>query len=67
MLFRSASTLGESGAVYIIVILVYFTINFILGFAAQGLERVVNRRAGRGGTGAAQKGSVPLWAFGGRR
>jgi polar amino acid transport system permease protein len=59
------STLGESGAVYIIVILIYFSINFLLGQAALSLESVVNRRAGRAD--AARKSNVPAWAFGGPR
>jgi polar amino acid transport system permease protein len=61
------STLGDSSAVYVLVITVYFSINFLLGQGTRRLERIVNRRAGRGDR-IAQGGHesrVPAWALGG--
>ncbi len=55
--------LGESGLVFGIVIVVYFSISLVLGGGARLLERVVNRRAGRIAT-ADNQHRIPDWALG---
>lgn len=68
------STLGDSSGVYVLVIFAYFTINLALARGALVLERVVNRRAGRGSAalspgarGSSGESRVPAWALGAGR
>jgi polar amino acid transport system permease protein len=68
-------TLGESGPIFGLTIIVYFVLALILGGLVHLLERVVARRAGRHLTGiaaphgeqltATPPSSVPAWAVGG--
>jgi polar amino acid transport system permease protein len=70
-------TLGQSGPIYALTIIVYFVLALILGGGVRLLERAVARRAGRHVTGvAAPHGAVltadtpsrvPAWALGGGR
>jgi polar amino acid transport system permease protein len=62
-----ATSLGESAAVFGLIIVIYYALALLLGFGAKLLERGVNHRAGRvtqtvaGGP----RSSVPAWALGG--
>jgi polar amino acid transport system permease protein len=62
-----ATSLGQSAAVFGLVIIIYYALAFVLGRSARLLERVVNRRAGRTAdtTVGASHSSVPAWALGG--
>jgi polar amino acid transport system permease protein len=64
-----ATSLGETGAVFGLVIVIYYALALLLGLGAKLLERHVNRRAGR--TTPALLGrphsAVPAWALGGGR
>lgn len=65
------STLGESGPIYGLTLLLYFGISLLLGGAVKLLERRVNRRAGRVVpplrlTALNRATSVPPWALFGR-
>src|SRR5580692_3717587 len=42
-----ATSLGQSAAVFGIIIVIYYALALLLGFGARRLERVVNRRTGR--------------------
>jgi polar amino acid transport system permease protein len=60
------SVLSEGGPVYGLTLLIYFGLALIFSLAVQRLEVVVNRWAGRVGSGrssASPKSSVPRWAF----
>ena len=63
------TSLGDSGGVYLIVILIYFCINYTLGHGARALERFVNARSGRDGATSAsgEQSRVPEWALRGAR
>jgi polar amino acid transport system permease protein len=62
-----ATSMGQSAAVFGLIIVIYYALALLLGFGAKLLERGVNRRAGRvtsvlvGG----RRSSVPAWALGG--
>ena len=65
----AATSLGQSAAVYGLIIVIYFVLALLLGGAVEFLERWVNQRAGReiaprprGG-----RSTVPEWALGGGR
>ncbi|MBX9758169.1 MAG: ectoine/hydroxyectoine ABC transporter permease subunit EhuC [Beijerinckiaceae bacterium] len=60
------STMGDSSAIYVLVILVYFGLSLLLALLGRYLERVVNRRSGRAGalSGAPEPSRVPGWALG---
>lgn len=63
------ASLGDSGAVYGLTLLIYFALSLLLVMAVTRLERVVNRRAGRAvslttRTLGRRHSSVPSWAFG---
>jgi polar amino acid transport system permease protein len=61
-----ANTLGQSGPVYVVVLLIYFVLSLVLALSARMLERTVNRWAGREQrpwVGAATS-RVPDWALG---
>jgi polar amino acid transport system permease protein len=62
-----ATSLGQSAAVFGIVIVIYYALALLLGFSAKCLERGVNRRAGRLTPARADgpRSSVPAWALGG--
>jgi polar amino acid transport system permease protein len=70
-------TLGQSGPIFGLTIVVYFVLALILGGLVRLLERAVARRAGRQVTGAALPhgalfmvgplSPVPAWALGGER
>lgn len=63
----AATSLGQSGPVFTLIIVIYFILALLLSGGARLLERAVNRRAGRavrpilGGA----HSSVPDWALGG--
>ena len=63
----AATSLGESGPIYGVIIVVYFLLALLLSGGAKLLERLVRRRVGRdlktdmGG----MRSSVPQWALGG--
>ena len=61
------TSLGRSGPVYGLIIVIYFVLALILAGGAKGLERWVNRRAGRHATLVrdASHSTVPAWALGG--
>ena len=63
------TSLGDSGKIYLIVILIYFAINFTLGHGARSLERFINARSGRGASTSGETGQsrVPAWALRGAR
>lgn len=61
--------LVESGQVYGLTLLIYFALALILSLAVQRLEVLVNRWAGRTGSGISgskRTSTVPRWAFPGR-
>jgi polar amino acid transport system permease protein len=62
-----ATSLGQSAAVFGIIIVIYYALALLLGFGARRLERVVNRRTGRLTPALAHspRSSVPAWALGG--
>ena len=72
-----ADTLGQSGPIFGLTIVVYFVLALILGGLVRLLEHAVARRAGRDMTGTATPhgallttappSPVPAWAFGGGR
>jgi len=64
-----ATSLGQSAAVFGIIIVIYYALALLLGFGARRLERVVNRRTGRLTPALAHspRSSVPAWALGGDR
>ena len=63
------TSLGDSGNIYLIVILIYFAINFTLGHGARALERFINIRSGREAANASgqTQSRVPAWALRGAR
>jgi polar amino acid transport system permease protein len=63
----AATSLGENGAVYGLIIVIYFVLALLLGGAAHLLEVSVNRRAGRSVDTKAgrNRSTVPEWALGG--
>jgi polar amino acid transport system permease protein len=63
----ASTSLGKSGQVFTLVIVVYFLLSSLLAFGTKQLERLVRRRSGRMGQASPQRqGSlVPLWALGG--
>jgi polar amino acid transport system permease protein len=65
---QAATSLGESGAVYGLIIIIYFLLALFLGGAAKQLESWVNRRAGRGDAAmpGRNRSTVPEWALGAR-
>lgn len=70
LLFRAnmaATTLGKSGDIYGLVIVIYFVLAVLLGGGVRLMERGVNRRGGREVAARARGGhsSVPDWALGG--
>jgi polar amino acid transport system permease protein len=65
------ASLGDSGAVYGLTLLIYFLLSLLLIAGVTQLERIVNLRAGRALPVAAvpnapkrRNSSVPAWAFG---
>jgi polar amino acid transport system permease protein len=63
---QAATSLGQNGAVYGLIIVTYFLLALLLGGAAQRLEGWVNRRAGRGDAvvSGRNRSTVPEWALG---
>ncbi len=63
----AAASLGQSGAVYGLIIVIYFALALLLAGAARLLEQWVNRRAGRlaPATSGRSRSTVPEWALGG--
>jgi polar amino acid transport system permease protein len=63
---QAATSLGQNGAVYGLIIIIYFLLALFLGGAAQRLEGCVNRRAGRDDAKVPgrNRSSVPEWALG---
>jgi polar amino acid transport system permease protein len=63
---QAATSLGQNGAVYGLIIIIYFLLALFLGGAAQRLEGWVNRRAGRDDAKVPgrNRSSVPEWALG---
>jgi polar amino acid transport system permease protein len=63
----AATSLGESGPIYGLIIVIYFVLALLLSAFAKLLERAVRRWVGRdvGPATGAQRSSVPLWALGG--
>ena len=62
-----ATSLGQTGAVFGLIIVIYFALSLLLGFGAKLLERGVNRHAGRPASAVfgGLHSSVPAWALGG--
>jgi len=62
----TATSLGQNGSVYGLVIVIYFVLALLLGGAARLLEGQVNRRAGRSVAVTPGRGrsTVPEWALG---
>jgi polar amino acid transport system permease protein len=63
------SSLGESGPVFGLTIVLYFVLALVLGGCMRLLERLINRRAGRDldSTVTARRSPIPEWALGGGR
>lgn len=61
-----ATTLGQTGSVFGLIIVIYYALALLLGFGAKLLERLVNRRAGRVSPALVGRAhsSVPAWALG---
>jgi polar amino acid transport system permease protein len=64
-----SSTLGESGPIFGLTIIIYFVLAFLLGGGVRLLERPVSRWAGRDfpAAPAARRSPIPDWAVGGTR
>jgi len=64
-----SSTLGESGPIFGLTIIIYFVLALLLGGGVRLLERPVSRWAGRdfSAAPAARRSSIPDWAVGGTR
>lgn len=62
-----ATSLGETGSVFGLIIVIYYALAVLLGLGAKLLERSVNRRAGRAAPAllGSPHSSVPAWALGG--
>lgn len=63
----AATSMGRSGAIFILVMLIYFALSLMLSGGAKMLERWVHGRAGRldVATLGVRRSSVPQWALGG--
>jgi polar amino acid transport system permease protein len=63
----AATSLGESGPVYGLIIIIYFILALLLSAGSKRLERVVRRWVGRdaGHAAGTPRSTVPLWALGG--
>jgi polar amino acid transport system permease protein len=60
-----ATTLGDSSAVFSLILVIYFVLALMLGGATKLLENGVNRRAGRIAAGhIGMRSTVPDWALG---
>jgi len=59
------SSLGESGPIFGLTIIIYFMLALVLGAAVRSLERPVNRWAGREFAATARRSPIPDWAVGG--
>jgi polar amino acid transport system permease protein len=64
-----SSTLGESGPIFGLTIIIYFVLALLLGGGVRLLERPVSRWAGRdlSVAPAARRSPIPDWAVGGTR
>jgi polar amino acid transport system permease protein len=62
-----ATSLGETGVVFGLVIVIYYVLALLLGLGAKLLERQVNRQAGRATPALLGRphSAVPAWALGG--
>jgi polar amino acid transport system permease protein len=60
------SSVGESGPIYLLTLLIYFVLALAISFGMRLLERWVRRRAGRADAdaGAPRRSPVPRWALG---
>ena len=62
-----ATSLGQTAAVFGLIIVIYYALALLLGSGTKLLERGVNRRAGRAipASAGSPRSSVPAWALGG--
>jgi polar amino acid transport system permease protein len=65
----AATSMGKSGPIFLVIMLVYFMLSLMFSGGTQLLERCVRRRAGRVDVQAlgGSRSSIPEWALGGGR